>query len=293
MFVLWQIQMQESSQEKTAFITYDGLYEFRVMPFGLCNAPATFQRLMQRILHGLGEFSSAYIDDIIVFSGSMEEHLDHLRQVFNRLRRVGLKLHPQKCVFGSPEVLYLGHRVSAEGIMPDPQKIMAVKHFPVPGCLRELRQFLGLASYYRCFIKNFARISNPLYALLWQDVQFLWTTHCQQAFRQLKDLLTSAPVLAYPDFSIKFLLHTDASREGLGAVLEQEEDGQKHLIAYASRTVSPTERNYGVTELEGLAVVWAIKHFRAYLVGHKCEVVTDHAPLKSLLTARHSSGRLA
>ena len=289
----WQIQMGESSREKTAFITSEGLYEFQVMPFGLCNAPATFQRLMQRILRGLEDFCSVYIDDVIVFSSSIEEHLDHLQQIFARLRRVGLKLQPKKCIFGSQEVLYLGHLVSAKGIYPNPAKTKAVKEFPIPTNVKAVRRFLGLASYYRRFVPNFAKVASPLHALTRQDVPFQWTAQCQQAFERLKDLLTSPPVLAYPNFAAKFVLHTDASGEGLGAVLEQEQDGKLHPVAYASRSLTKSEKNYGVTELEALGVVWAVKHFRSYLIGHKCVIFTDHAPLKSMLAAKHPSGKLA
>ena len=166
----WQIRMGKSSQEKTAFVTSDGLYEFRVMPFGLCNTPATFQRVMQKVLASLGDFCSVYIDDILVFSSSVEEHLEHLRQIFQQLLRVGPKLHPQKCVFGSHEVPYLGHLISGSGILPNPEKISAVKRFPTPTSVKAVLQFLGLASYYRHFVPNFAGVANSLYALTRQDV---------------------------------------------------------------------------------------------------------------------------
>ena len=290
----WQIRMGKSSQEKTAFVTSDGLYEFRVMPFGLCNAPATFQRVMQKVLAGLGDFCSVYIDDILVFSSSVEEHLEHLRQIFQRLQHVGLKLHPQICVFGSYEVLYLGHLISGSGILPNPEKKSAVKRFPTPTSVKAVQQFLGLASYYRRFVPNFARVANSLYALTRQDVPFQWTQACQHSFERLKDLLTTLPVLAYPDFTKEFVLHTDASGAVIGAVLEQEQDdGLLHPVAYASRTTNRHEKRYGVTELEALGVVWAVKHFRSYLLGQKCTVYTDHAPLRSMLQARHQSGKLA
>ena len=293
----WQIKMERESQEKTAFVTTQGLYEFRVMPFGLCNAPATFQRLMQKILAGLGgdtPFCDVYIDDIIVFSSNLRDHISHLEQVFSRLRRAGLKLHLGKCQFGCPEVLYLGHIISAAGVAPNPEKVAAVRDFPTPTSVQTVRQFLGLASYYRRFIRNFAKIASPLHALTRQDVPFVWTLSCQNSFQQLKDHLISAPVLVYPDFTKPFTLHTDASGEGLGAVLEQEQpDGRPHPIAYASRTLNTHERKYGITELEALGVVWAARHFRAYLYGHQCVVYTDHAALKTMLTARHQTGKLA
>ena len=290
----WQIKVHDDSKSKTAFVTFDGLYEFRVMPFGLCNAPSTFQRLMQKILSGMSEFCTAYIDDILVFSDSVEEHIEHLKRVFRRLRECGLKLHPRKCSLGRPSVPYLGHVVSEEGIFPDPGKLAAVKCFPTPTDVRALREFLGLASYYRRFVPNFAKVAGPLHMLTHADAQYVWTQSCESAFARLKELLTSPPVLAYPDFSKPFVLHTDASGKGLGAVLEQvQTDGTSHPIAYASRTLSKHEAKYGITELEALAVVWALRHFRAYLLGHSCTVFTDHAPVKSLLNSRHPSGKLA
>ena len=290
-----QIKVKEESREKTAFVTFDGLCEFRVMPFGLTNAPATFQRLMQSVLTGMSEFCSVYIDDVLVFSDSIEEHIKHLQLIFDRLRKVGLKLHPLKCRFALPEVLYLGHLVSADGIRPNPDKVRAVVDFPVPTNVKTVREFLGMASYYRRFIPNFAKTANPLHMLTHQDVTFQWTSVCQSAFDRLKELLSSPPVLAYPDFSKKFLLHTDASGLGLGAVLEQEPEGRgpPHPIAYASRSLSKPEQKYGITELEALGVVWAVRHFRAYLLGNKCRVYTDHAPVRSLLNTRHPSGKLA
>ena len=289
----WQIKMHEDSRPKTAFVTFEGLYEFQVMPFGLCNAPSTFQRLMQRILQGLGSFCSVYIDDILVFSESMEDHLIHLSQVFDRIESFGLKLHPNKCSLGNAEVLFLGHVVSAEGIHPDPGKIKAVEEFPIPTNVRSLRSFLGLASYYRRFVPNFSKIAGPLHMLTRLNVPFVWTSSCQQAFERLKSLLTSPPVLSYPDFREPFQLHTDASGEGLGAVLEQKSDGLGHPVAFASRTLSKHEQRYGITELETLGVVWGLRHFRAYLYGHRVTVYTDHAPVKSMLNSRHPSGKLA
>ena len=289
----WQINVQEQSREKTAFATYEGLYEFRVMPFGLCNAPATFQRLMQKILRGLSSFCCVYIDDILVFSDSVEEHAQHLSQVFERIQSCGLKLHPNKCSLGQSEVVFLGHVVSAAGISPDPAKLQSVRCFPTPTDVRSVREFLGLASYYRRFVPQFARIAGPLHLLTHANVDFVWTESCQRAFDQLRNLLTAPPVLAYPDFGQPFQLYTDARGKGLGAVLEQQVDGSGHPVAYASRTLSQHEQRYGITELETLAVVWGLCHFRAYLYGHKVVVYTDHAPVKSMLETKHPSGKLA
>ena len=290
----WQIQVDSKSKAKTAFIPPGGLFEFNVIPFGLCNAPATFQRLMQRMLAGLESFCSVYIDDIIVFSGTEEEHVDHLRQIFERFRRFCLRLHPGKCSFAQEQVEYLGHVISAKGIAPNPGKVRAVQEFPVPTSVKGVRQFLGMASYYRRFMPGFAKTAAPLHALTRESVPFFWSIACQGAFLCLKDLLVSPPVLAYPNFDKSFVMHTDASILGLGAVLEQEqEDGKLHPIAYSSRSLSKAECNYGITEMEALGVVWGAKHFRAYLYGHKCIVYTDHSPLRSMLNAQHPSGKLA
>lgn len=189
--------------------------------------------------------------------------MDHLRQVFVRLWRYGLLLHPGKCCLTQPKVAYLGHIISSEGIGPNPEKVEAVQRFPVPATVKTVRQFLGLASYYCRFIPSFAKVASPLHTLTRQDVPFCWTMSCQNAFQQLKDALVSSPVLVYPDFQKEFVLHTDASKEGLGAVLEQiQDDGRLHPIAYAS-----SERNYGITDMEALGVVWASKYFCTYLLG--------------------------
>ena len=291
----WQIAMDESSREKTAFTTHVGLYDFTVMPFGLCNAPATFQRLMESVLHGLiGRSCMVYLDDVLVLGDSVEEHIANLRKVWSRLSQAGLRLKPSKCKLFQKEVKYLGYVVSPEGIATDPEKVNAIRAFPQPSDLKSLRSFLGLASYYRRFIPQFSVVSGPLFALTRKDTPFRWDDRCQTAFDKLKSSLTESPVLSFPQFSQDFRLETDASGEGLGAVLSQEqEDGSIRPIAYASRTLQPHESNYGVTELEALAVVWAVRHFRQYLYGHTCHVYTDHEALKSLLNTPHPSGKLA
>ena len=205
----WQIRMEEKSVEKTAFVSMDGLYEFRVMPFGLCTAPVTFQRLMQKALRGL-PFCSVFIDDIIVFLDSMDAHLEHLKQMFDRLRQIRLKLHPQKCCFMYPEVPFVGHIVSATGIRSNLDKVRAVREFRVPTNVKMVREFLGLEGYYRKLIPNFVKVAMALHDLTKQGASFVWTTLCQEAFDPPKDRLVSAPVLAYPCFTKPFVLHTDA-----------------------------------------------------------------------------------
>ena len=237
----WQVEVDPQHREKTAFCTHEGLFQFNVMPFGLCNAPATFQQLMDMVLSGL-QWSSCivYIGDIIVVGRSFDEHLCNLKQVFERINKAGLKLHPNKCWFLQPKVQFLGHVVSTEGIMPDPSKTDQVKEWPVPTSVKETQQFLGLASYYRRFIKGFASIASPLHKLTERQSQsrFQWTSQCQEAFDCLKSRLVSSPVLGLPDWSQPFLLDTDASDTGIGAILSQVQKGKECVIAYASRSLT-------------------------------------------------------
>ena len=290
-----QVAMEPRSQEKTAFSTYAWHYEFRKMPFGLVNAPSTFQRRMVVVLAGLARNCClVHLDDVLVFGRSLNEHNENLSKVFKRLRAAGLKLKPKKCQIAVNEVVYLGHIVSAKGVRADPKKVPAVQEFPTPVDTRTLRSFLGLTSYYRRFVPGFASVAGRLQGLTKKDVPFIWTTECQAAFSHLKNMLTSSPILTYPDFSQPFVLETDASGAGLGAVLAQKNaDGTPRPIAYASRSLQRHERIYGITQLEGLGVVWAVKHFRPYLYGHKCEVFTDHVALKSLLNTPQPSEKLA
>ena len=286
----WQIRVADDSIEKTAFITHGGLYEFRVMPFGLTNAPAVFQRLMQQVLQGLNpaegpSFVSVYIDDVLIFSRTLEEHLRHIGQVLDQFQAAGLKLKPSKCHFMCQRVEYLGHLITQKGLLRNTKKVSAVTDFPTPTSVTQVRQFVGLASYYRRFIEGFARIAGPLHQLTKQNAEFKWTDECQEALDTLKKKLVEAPVLVYPNFDIGFVLETDPSYQGLGAVLSQKlEDKLLHPVSFSSRALSPSEKNYAVTELETLAVVWAVKHYRAYLYGHDVQVVTDHSAVKALLS---------
>ena len=287
----WQVEVADEDKEKTAFCTPDGLYEFNVLPFGLCNGPATFQRLMDLVLSGL-QWSSClvYLDDIIVVGRSFHEHLQNLENVFQRLRSAGLKLKPKKCTFMRKEVLYLGHLVSREGIATDPGKISKVAGWPVPTTVQEVQRFLGFASYYRRFIRDFAEIAKPLYQLTERNFPFKWTAECQRCLEELKCRLTTTPVLAYPDYSRRFILDTDASDFAIGAVLAQHDDGHERVVAFASRTLSKTERRYCVTRRELLAVVVFTKHFRPYLLGREFILRTDHGSLTWLRPSRNQRG---
>lgn len=299
-----QVAMDPADRHKTAFITPFGLYEYNRMPFGLTNAPATFSRLMQRCLNELiFQILLVYLDDIIVYSETFKDHLDRLDRVFVRLKEHGLKLKPTKCCFLRERVTYVGHQLSADGVSPDPDKVTAVAEWKVPASVKELRSFLGFAGYYRRFVSGFAQIAGPLHELVNSCLHELktgkrltipfvnrWNEACQTAFEVLREKLTTAPVLAFPDFSKPFRLETDASQEGLGAVLSQEHDGKYRVIAYASRRLRPTERNmdnYSSMKLEFLALKWAVtEKFRSYLLGAEFEVLTDNNPLSHLETAK-------
>ena len=294
----WQVEMDENDREKTAFIIEEGLYEFNVMPFGLCNAPATFQRLMHEILGDLIYTKApVYIDDINIHSVTFEQHLKDLEEVFDKIRKAGMKLKLEKCHFCFPEITFLGFVVGKEGIKTDKEKVEKVVNFPRPTTITELRGFLGLASYYRRFIKDFSEMSKPLTKLM-QGIKYekgkkqkdqnkkisitkKWGEEQEKNFNKLKQVLTKAPVLIYPDFEKEFILQTDASKGALGAVLSQaDENGKDHPIAFASRTCNKSEQNYSTTELESLAVVWAVEKFHNYLYGQKFIIETDHNALK-------------
>ena len=288
-----QIGVKDNDIQKTAFSTSDGHYEFLRMPFGLKNAPPTFQRLMNRGLQGLiGNNCFVYIDDIVVFGRTLEEHNKNLKILFERLRQCGLKLQPDKCEYLKPELEYLGHIISSDGVQPNPKRIDKVKNYPVPKNPKEIKQFLGLCGYYRKFIQNFARIAKPLNQLLRKDKGFQWTNDQQVAFETLCNALTTQPLLQYPDWTEPFVLTTDASNYALGAVLSQGPIGKDKPIAYASRTLNDAETRYTTTEKELLAIVWATKHFHQYLYGRKFTIVTDHRPLVWLMNVKDPNSRL-
>ena len=291
----WQIEIEEGDIEKTAFITRQGLFEFEVMPFGLCNAPATFQRTMDLVLAGLKWHQClVYMDDIIIFSATFDQHLNDIESVFQRLEEHKLTLRVDKCHFAKQELKFLGHIVSAKGIKPNPALIQAVERFPTPHDITTVRRFLGLTGYYRKFIEGFAAIATPLHLLLTKQAseRFVWTEEADRAFKVLKQKLTTAPVLAFPDFKHPFILTTDASDTGIAAILSQEIGDKKVVVAYASRSLDKHERNYATTEKECLAIVWATDYFRPYLIGQHFIVITDHKALKWLFSMRGNNGKL-
>jgi len=287
-----QIPMSEKDKNKTAFSTPYGHYEFNRMPFGLRNAPATFQRLMNTVLSGVqGLKCLVYLDDIVIYGASLQEHNHRLEEVLRRIRHHTLKLQPDKCEFLRKEVTYLGHVITETGIIPDPEKMKAVKNFPPPKKVKDIQSFIGLAGYYRRFIEDFSRTAKPLTKLIKKGMKFEWTQEQQNAFEMLKEKLITAPILKYPDFNQEFILTTDASDFALGAILSQGEIGNDRPIAYASRILSRAEQNYNTTE-KLLAIVWAVKHFRPYLYGTKFKIVTDHKPLIWLFNVTDPGSRL-
>lgn len=291
----WQIPMDKESRKYTAFaVAGRGLYQWRVMPFGLHSAPATFQRALDSVIGpDLEPHAFAYLDDIIVIGKTLEDHLANLREVFRRLQAAKLKINPEKCEFFKRETKYLGHVVSGDGIKTDPDKVSAIAKMQPPKSVKEVRSFLGMASWYRRFVPDFASMSQPLTFLLKKGRHWKWGDEQQQAFDTLKTKLTEAPVLACPDFTKTFTLQTDASDYGLGAVLTQELEGTERVIAYASRHLNKAEKNYSTTEKECLAIIWGIRKMRSYLEGYKFIVLTDHLSLKWLNSIESPTGRLA
>ena len=289
----WQVPLDPETKHKTAFVTRDGVYEFNRLPFGLKNAPMAFSMLMNEVLRGINwKFTLVYIDDIIVYSQSFQQHLEHLTEVFDRLADASLKLQPPKCLFAKSRVPYLGHIISAEGIAPDPEKTNAVESFPVPTTKKDLQSYLGLCNYYRRFVQDFSHIAAPLTKLLRKDTKFQWSNEAQTAFEELKQKLTSDPVLVFPDFNREFILYTDASDVAIGYILGQmDSDKKEQVVAYGGRSMNSSERKWGITDKEGLALVEGMHYYRHYLTGKHFTVYTDHSALKSLDLAKQTAGR--
>jgi len=278
-----QVPMFEQDKDKTAFTTIFGNYEFNVMPFGLTNAPATFQREMNRIFFELiGNCIFIYIDDVIIFSGSFEKHLEDIVKVFKILRENNLKINIEKCHFFQKEVELLGHLLTVDGLKPVPTKVEVIKRWLPPKNITDVRSFLGAVGYYRKFIPNFAAEATFLIKLLKKNSNFHWGPEEDLSFQTLKDRLITAPVLSLPDYDKEFIIRTDASRKGIGGVLiQKDEDGNEHPLHFVSRTLKSAELNYSVTDLEGLAAFYCVKKFKHYICGGKHEpiLITDHKPL--------------
>lgn len=288
---MYQLSLDQNSRKCTAF-SAGKQYQMKRCPMGLKTSPSVFSRLMTIAMAGLNYQSCfIYLDDCVVIGKSMENHNRNLMKILNRLREVNLKLNPMKCEFLRKEIVYLGHKITSAGIYVDEGKIQIVQNYPTPTNADEIKRFVAFANYYRRFIPRFADIVYPLNVLCRKGIKFEWTTDCENAFQKLKQTLINPPVLEYPDFSDSniFKLQTDASKVGLGAILS---NGNGKVVAYASRNLKPAESRYPVIELELLAIVWAVRHFKPYLYGRKFKIYTDHKPLIYLFSLSDPSSRL-
>lgn len=286
-----QVEMDHRDIEKTAFTIERGHYEFLRMPFGLKNAPSTFQRLMDSVLRGLDNVLT-YLDDVIIYSTSLQEHIEKCKQVFDRFRLNNLKIQVNKSEFLQKQVKFLGHTLTDKGLQPNNDKIIAVKKFPLPKTQKEIKSFLGLVGYYRKFIQNFAELTKPLTKCLKKGSKIKIDQEYIQAFEKCKEVLINSPILQYPNFDEPFILTTDASDVAIGAVLSQGTLGSDKPIAYASRTLSDTEQRYATIEKELLSIVWAIKYFRPYLYGKRFTIYTDHRPLTWIMSIKDPNSKL-
>src|SRR6266498_378001 len=250
---------------------------------------------MNYVLHDyLNDFVVVYLDDILVYSDTFDEYINHLRKVFTKLREANLVIKLKKCKFGQRKIKFLGYTIGTDGLRTDPENIEKIINCPVPTDVTEVRKFMGLCNYYRKFIKDLLKLSKPLKQLLKKDIKFLWGSKEQEIFEKLKKILTEASVLLFPNFDKLFVLCTDASLKGLGAVLEQE-DENKNLrpVAYASKSLTLIEKNYHTTDLKCLANIWSVKHFHKYLINKPFKIFTDHSALKSLQKISEPTGRRA
>ena len=291
-----QLPLHPDSRQYTAFSTQSGHYHFLVTPMGLTNSPLSFVRLMNSVLQGLiPNDVMVYIDDILVSSKDLPDHIKQLDKVFNRLNNAGLTINVTKCKFLAPSLTFLGHTIDKRGISPNNLKITAIQYMPPPKSTKEIKSFLGVCGFYRDHVPYYSQLQSPLTALLKKDVPFTWESKHQTSFESLKKALTTAPILIFPDYRLPFHLYTDASATGLGAVLLQDIQNQLKPVAYASRMLLKAERNYCTTDRELLAIVWALKHFRELILGYEIHIWTDHNPLTPLLSpnAKDVHGRKA
>ena len=290
----WQVPLTERAKEISAFVTPDGLFQYKVMPFGMKNSPATFQRLINQVISGLTG-CDAYIDDVIVYSETWSEHVEIMYKLFEKLSDAKLTVNLCKCEFGKATVTFLGHVVGQGNVKPVVAKVKAICEFPVPKGKKQLMRFLGMAGYYRKFCPNFSTIAEPLTRLLSKRVKFIWSPECEIAFQKLKAILESSPVLAAPNFSKPFKLVVDASEVASGsALLQEDEVGVDHPVCYFSKKFNKSQLNYSTIEKECLALVLAIQHFEVYLSSSSLPicVFSDHNPLVFINKMKNSNQRL-
>ena len=289
----FQIEIATEDQEKTTFTCPFGTYAYRRMPFGLCNAHATFQRCMLSIFSDLVErIMEVYMDDIIVYGANFDECLVNLETILHRCIEKNLVLNWEKCHFMVNQGIVLGHIISEKGIEVDKAKVDLISKLPPPTNVNTVRKCLGHAGFYRRFIHDFSKIAKPLYKLLEKDATFEWDSECQQRFEELKAYLTTAPIVRAPNWQLPFEVMCDASDLTVGAVLGQRAEGKPYVVYYASKTLNEAQRNYTTTEKELLAVVYALDKFHAYLLGVEIIIFTDHSALKYLLTKQNAKARL-
>ena len=290
----WQVAMSPEVKRKAAFVMNEGLFQFRVMPFGLCNAPATFERLMDRVLCGMWwSHCLVYLDDVISFGKTVPEAIWRLEEVLARLSDFGLQLKAKKCTFMQTEVGFLGHIVSRTGLACDPEKLSAVRDWHEPTRVKGVGQLVGFVGYYRRFVKKIAELADPLVLLTRKGVPFVWGSDQQRAFDALKACLLSAPILGFPTEDDRFVLDTDASLFAIGGVLSQIQNEEEVVIAYASRSLRISQRRYCTTRREMLAAVVISVHFRSYLRGSQFTLRTDHSSLRWLQKFKNEDGMLA
>ena len=289
-----QIPVREEDIPKTAFVTKYGLYEYTTMPFGLCNAPATFQRAMEIALAGLQWTTCLiYLDDVLIFSDNFDQQINRIQQVLDRIKLAGLKLKPSKCHLIRNQVTFLGHVLTPRGIKPNPENIEKILKWEHPTTVKEIQSLLGMTNYYRRFIEGYSALVRPLIDLTKKGVKFKWSIDCTKAFDKVRSLLVNAPILAHAMDTGDYILDTDACDTSIGAVLSQLQDNEHRVIAYGSKSLNKTERNYCVTDRELLAVRYFTEYYRTYLLGRKFLLRTDHQAIKWLFTMKEPKSRIS
>ena len=293
----YHIGLTRESRAKSAFVVPMGKWQFKHMPFGLSQAPAYFQLLIDKVLMGCISFAMGYLDDIIIFSKSEEEHLQHLEEIFTRLRNFGLKMKWEKCSFFKKHIQYLRHLVLERGFEPLPEKLESIHKMPAPRTAKEVKQFLGLIGYYRKFIPHFADISRPLTKLTCHNVKFEWTEQCTKAFNHLCELLMEYPILRYPDPAQRYILYTDASGIGWSGVLTQEYMDEKgktkhHPICYVSGQFRGSQLNWVALTKEAYAIYMAVKRLSFYVTDADVTIRSDHLPLKKFLNKQTMNSKV-
>jgi hypothetical protein len=288
-----QIVLVTKDPRKTTFHGSNKLWEWLVMPFGLKNAPVFFQRIMDQVLKG-ADFLKCYIADLLVHSKGLLQHLVHLEELFKRLHKVNMKIHPKKCEVIVTSIIYLGHRILPNGIMAHWAKVVAILEMPNPTNVHTLRSFIGLCNYYMIYVQDFNTIAHPFYALLKKDVDWTWSEEAQEVFHTLKEKLSKFPILRRLDFIKVFIVHIHWSVLGIGVILGQlDEEGKEYVIAYASQSNNKAKSNYSSYKGETIVVIWVIIHFRPYLYGTKFNLYIDHQLIKWLMTNDKLTSKLA